>query len=271
MKRFFLFNCYLIPMVYLASCGKNDIPVEKQKEKTKTEEEQPAPIDMPKEGLVAWYLLNAGDANDNSGNDNHGIAHNIMPTWNRHGVFGLASRFNGEDSYIEIQHKDYLSIATTNEFTVSIWMRIEVLNFIRAQTAEPYVHWMGKGVSQKHEYVFRIYNKDTYRPNRISGYSFNLTGGLGSGSSFQHALSVGDWIHICVVYDFPNNTIKIYRDGQHRNTGYFTDYDVTPQKGDAPLRIGTRDFGSYFQGVLDDLRIYDRALTDEEVYTLSLE
>ncbi|NGF57722.1 LamG domain-containing protein [Parapedobacter sp. SGR-10] len=258
--------------ICLGSCGKSGSELraeDKQGEEEHTEET--SSVVVPQEGLIAWYPLDGGDSKDHTTNGNHGVSHHVTAASNRHGVYGLATRFNGENSYIDIQHKDYLSIATTGEFTVSVWMRIETLNFSRTQTSEPYVHWMGKGRSGKHEYVFRIYNKDSYRPNRISGYAFNLSGGLGSGASFQHALSIGEWIHICIVYDFANNTIKIYRDGTHRNTGHFTDYEVIPQMGDAPLCIGTRDFASFFKGVLDDLRIYNRALTDEEVQQLSQE
>ena len=40
------------------------------------------------------------------------------------------------------------------------------------------------------------------------------------------------------------------------------------QNGEAPIRLGTRSGWSFFQGRIDDLRIYNRALTEEEILAL---
>jgi hypothetical protein len=45
-------------------------------------------------------------------------------------------------------------------------------------------------------------------------------------------------------------------------------YHINPQNGTAPVRIGTRDFKSYFKGAIDDIRIYNRALSAFEVAQL---
>lgn len=43
---------------------------------------------------------------------------------------------------------------------------------------------------------------------------------------------------------------------------------ITPQHGTAPLRIGTRDFNSFFFGQIREVRLWNRKLTDEEVQAL---
>lgn len=46
------------------------------------------------------------------------------------------------------------------------------------------------------------------------------------------------------------------------------DWEIYPRNGSAPLRFGTRDFNSYFDGDIDDVSIFDRKLTATEVQAL---
>lgn len=222
--------------------------------------------DLPKENLVAEYLF-SGNADDSSFKFNHGTVHHAVLTKDRFGRDSKAYAFNGTNAYIEIPSDSVQSIAATGELTVSVWIRPDVLDF-QAIEGENYIHWMGKGEPGKHEWVFRMYNEDSPRPNRISCYAFNLSGGLGSGSYTQESLISGEWIHITAYYNYPANQIRIYKNGVLKDTDYFTDYHVVPEYGKAPLRIGTRNFISYFQGAIDDLRIYNRALPDSLILAL---
>jgi hypothetical protein len=125
-----------------------------------------------------------------------------------------------------------------------------------------YVHWLGKGESGQQEWTFRMYNDDTDRPSRISFYVFNLSGHIGVGSYFQGSVDVGEWIHVTGVAH--GNATHIYRDGVLQDTDSYAG-QITPKHGLAPLRIGTRDFGSWFQGAIGEVRIWKRALSDAEI------
>lgn len=70
-----------------------------------------------------------------------------------------------------------------------------------------------------------------------------------------------DWHHLVVTRD-SNNTIRLFRDGVMRNM----DENSTFEIGDAPL--DTYIIGQYFQGHLDDLRVYKRTLSPNEVTEL---
>jgi hypothetical protein len=159
--------------------------------------------------------------------------------------------------------------------TVEVWMRPDVLTF-PGQTTDPYVHWLGKGTPANFEWALRFYSQETSRPNRISAYIWNPAGGLGAGAYFQDALVPGEWIHIVASYE-PGDTyteppagVHIYKNGVHRlgppsmGTLYRT-FNIVPAHGAAPLRLGTRDGGSFLIGGLDDVAIYPRVLTPEEV------
>jgi hypothetical protein len=66
------------------------------------------------------------------------------------------------------------------------------------------------------------------------------------------------------------DTIEWYKNGVLKDQDPFIDseYDINPQNGTAPMRIGTKDFASYFKGAIDNINIYNRALSESEVLQL---
>jgi hypothetical protein len=183
-----------------------------------------------------------------------------------------ATVFDGNDQYLEVPDDDALSVPTTGALTVEAWMRPDTLQFDHTQSSG-YVHWMGKGVSGQHEYVARMYNlvNDVGRPNRISGYSFNLAGGLGAGSYFEDDLSAKPWIdYALVITTAPGGGCttgytKVYRDGKLRDTDCLSSYNITPGNGTAPLRVGTRDFASFFRGPIAKVAVFPAELTPAQL------
>ena len=194
--------------------------------------------------------------------------------------------FDGLDDYIEVPSSEDFSIGTTGELTVSAWIRPDTLNFSHAE-GTGYIHWMGKGESGQQEWTLRMYNHDNRetppRPNRISFYVFNPEGGLGVGSFFQDPVVKGHWIHVVGVAGSAQT--YIYKDGAYRRCDTYrgpaaggcpihTDpktgevLDIEPEAGSAPLRIGTRDFASYFKGGIRKVRIWNRVLLGDEIQAL---
>lgn len=179
--------------------------------------------------------------------------------------------FNGTNDYVEVPDSGDLSVATTGQLTVSAWIRPATLNFPHSQVSksdpnDPYVHWMGKGETGQHEWVFRVYSSvAVQRPSRISFYVFNASGGIGVGSYFQDQLAAGTWIHVTGVAD--GEQTHIYRDGVLRDSDSYAD-QITPEHGGAPLRIGTRDFESYFPGEIREVRMWNRALAEDEILSV---
>lgn len=227
-------------------------------------------------GLVAYYPFTSGSLANESGSsvpaiENKGASFGT----DRFGNENSAAMFNGNaDCYMEIPDDDAFSIATTGSLTISVWVSPASLNFENAESGG-YVHWMGKGVPQQHEWVFRMYNKDLTgsqenRPNRMSAYAFNLQGGLGSGSYVQELLVAGEWIHFVVRYDIESNTITLFKNGMQKDQDplYDETYGVQVENGTAPVRLGTRSLWSFFKGRIDDLRFYNRALNDDEILAL---
>ena len=183
------------------------------------------------------------------------------------------ARFDGRTQYLEVPDADDLSMTTARRLTLEAWMRPDALDFPVVE-GTGYVHWLGKGEAGQHEYVLRMYGltNSEARPSRVSGYAYNLSGGLGSGSYFQDPVSVGEWIHVVVTYNLddlpserPPGSVKIYKNATLRDTTPLSQFQVTPSNGTAPLRVGTRDRRSYFLGAIGKVAVYDRELSAAQI------
>ncbi len=244
---------------------------------------------------VAYWRLGerAGPAAvDATGHGHHG-------TYRGHPTLGLpgairgesdtASGFHGQE-YVEIPDSVHFSQpASRAGLTVEAWMRPDVLDFPGQPAtpgADPYVHWLGKGVTGHYEWGFRFYSRHkdpeqrglSSRPNRISAYLWNPAGGTGAGAYFQDPLVTGRWIHIVACYEpgdlktRPAAGVLIYKDGQFRlgppapGTLYSNPaFQILPAHGTAPVRLGTRDLGSFLRGGLDEVAIYPYVLSARRI------
>jgi len=183
-----------------------------------------------------------------------------------------ATVFDGYTQYLEVRSSPALSVRPGGALTLEAWIRPDTLQF-PSDESDGYVYWAGKGEPGQHEYAGRMYSltNSASRPNRISGYAFNLAGGLGSGSYFQDRIKARQWIHVAVVIDTrprtgaPTGTIAIFKNGVLRKTTPLSQFDVVPEAGNAPLRIATRDLGSFFKGAVGKVAVYRRALTEERL------
>ncbi len=176
--------------------------------------------------------------------------------------------FDGVHSYIEIPDDPDFSLPTTGELTISAWIRPATLTF--PQSENGYVHWLGKGAADEQEWVFRMYSADNTvgRANRISFYLFNITGGEGIGSYYQdpdNPVQTGVWLHVVGAAD--SEQTYIYINGSGKDSDVYAP-GVRPQRGTAPVRIGTRDLNSYFQGEIREVRFWSRKLLDSEIAAL---
>jgi hypothetical protein len=173
---------------------------------------------------------------------------------------------------LEIPSRAWFSIRNTGRLTLEAWIRPSTLAFRRTESSG-YVNWLGKGAPGSYEYGLRMYSAHNQeaRGNRISGYAFNLDGGKGSGSYFQDDLEPQRWIFVTVVLTtkdsegYPANTVTIYKDGVRRMTTPLSQFGVDPQSGDAPLRIGSTDDRSYFEGAITKVAVFDRALSPSSI------
>ncbi len=186
----------------------------------------------------------------------------------------LARQFDGATQYLEVPSHPALSVPTTGILSIEAWIAPDTLQFDHEE-GSGYVYWLGKGARGEQEYAMRMYslrNAETPpRPNRISGYAFNPTGGLGSGSYFQDSVSPGAWIHIVLVINtatspqYPTGYVTISKNGVARKTTGLDQFNVVPVAGEAPFRVGTQTSRSFFAGSIGKVALYDYELTGDQV------
>jgi hypothetical protein len=174
--------------------------------------------------------------------------------------------FDGNNDYIEIEDSDDFSVDTTGEYTISVWIKSETLSFDK-DLSSGYIHWMGKGEPNKHEWTFRMYSADNTagRENRISFYLFNNDGGLGAGSYVQENVKIGEWVHIVAKVD--NKYVYLYKNGvlKDKDRYYESPYWITPENSNAPVRIGSREMKSFFEGNIAEVAMFNKALSSEDI------
>ena len=219
-------------------------------------------------------LLTALPLNEGSGTtaaDISGSAHPgtlvAAPTWGA-GKYGQGLTFNGTSQYVSIaDHADF-TLAPTQSYTWSMWLKNN--NFNEWQTV-----W-SQTVSASAFFYF--YAHTTTDPdggpvtNGISVYWWNSnTVKLGAHSS-NNVLTAGVWSHVAVVYDASqpqNNRFTIYVNG----VDVTVRTDVSSSGTLASLnptntRIGANaPFGEFLNGSVDEVRFYKRLLTQTEVQT----
>ncbi|HEY1303763.1 MAG TPA: PA14 domain-containing protein [Vicinamibacterales bacterium] len=202
----------------------------------------PTPTPTPS-GLVAAYSFNASTGTtvaDSSGMGNHGTA-NTTAAWSA-GKFGNAMRFNGSNSVVTVP--DSASLDLTTAMTLEAWV----------MPAAAQGGWR----SVMHKNVDRYYlmaSSDNNSP--VGGGTF----GAGNQNTYAaSALPINVWTHLATTFD--GKTVKLYVNGiQVASMPQAT--SITTSGG--TLQIGGDGYGEFFNGSIDEIRIYNRALSAAEI------
>lgn len=207
------------------------------------------------QGLVGYWSFNDGrglTAGDSSGNNNTvTLTGTTTPTWVP-GKKGSALSFDGISSRAVISGPTMVPSGAT-QFTVAAWAKKNTS--------------AGGMVAYKNGPFFL--NMGTVLGN--SGFVVHTSGGW-AGAQGVTNLNVGQWYHLALTYNSNNSLISVYVNGKLDGTGV-----QTGGIGSAIDCIGigySSDSGcsvsntSYFNGSVDDLRLYNRALTASEIYNL---
>lgn len=212
-------------------------------------------------GLVAYYSFDM-NANDGSGNGNNGTVKGATLTADRFGNSDSAYSFDGTNDYIGIG--DSPSLDLTTYFTFAAW--INPYSLMQDPAQGGIISKVGDARTNPNDlgYQFGItdYNSKIY-------CMFNAVGEVwGSNVIMADAdISVNQWSHVACTYD--NNTLKTYFNGTLVGS-----LDVGAKSivnSSASLRISSDDNNNvYFNGGIDEVRIYNRALSGAEVQGLAV-
>ncbi len=202
----------------------------------------------PDTGLIAAYSFE-GDTLDASGNAFDGVI--IGDPVFVEGAVGQALDFNGDD-YVDCGADEAFSV--TESLTVALWVNIRTI-----PTA-----WTG--AITKGNTAWRISNNGT-----STGMHFGFENGSRGWQAANSAteLNTGEWYHVCGIYDI-NVGAKIYIDGVEDGSNPDTE-GIT--QNTSIVAIGTNSDSTYpeqaWDGQLDEVMIYDRPLSADEVLALA--
>ena len=197
-------------------------------------------------GLVAHYPFN-GNADDLSGIGNHGTLHGVTSVSGRFGRPDTAYYFDGSACITVTNHP---SLNITNAITIAAW--------IKAETSDTPGYVVAKGDFQP--YALHVPEWPDY-PGGEKDFVAIL-----ADNHFNAPCAFDTWMHVAFTYDRQKGIVCQYVGGE---LVIRQSYAAAFKVNDADLQIGRRlPSNYYFKGIIDDLQIYDRALTSEEVQAL---
>jgi hypothetical protein len=210
------------------------------------------------QALVAYWKIDEGEGeriSDETKNCNDGAIHG--PSWVE-GKSGYALQFDGIDDYVEVPHSDSLDLES---MSFAAWIRLEEIGG-RQILLEKKVPEEG---DRSLNYAFFVqWNGDQLA--FIVGDGTRQVGFL----SDRGLGAAGEWHHVAVTFSETGDEVRFYIDGEPAGVDILT---LKPYKNKGPLIIGKyvgADGRSKFHlhGTLDELCIYNKALTEEEVREL---
>ena len=198
-------------------------------------------------GLVAAYGFDAGSGTtvtDQSGNGNNGTITNA--TWATTGKYGGALQFNGTNARVDIPNA--ASLDFTTGMTLEAWVDPSTVN------------------SNWRDVIYK--GNDNYYLSATSTNASKPDAGLIGGGTYadaygSSALTANGWTYLTETYDGAN--VRLYVNGTLAATTAHTGAISTSTN---PLQIGGDSiYGQYFTGMIDEVRLYNTALTAAQIQT----
>jgi hypothetical protein len=222
---------------------------------------------IPKIGLVGYYPFN-GNADDESGNWNDGIiVGGVYNTTDRFGKANSAFVFNGTDGHINISS---LNSLTYRPITYSAWVIVN--SYLPSSSGHKFKSIVGRNTA----FVAENGVVGLYADNNVNGGTYDNTflmwrgGGVTSAVPYSASIpALNTWIHIAYTQE-ANGDWKWYKNGVLTNSGNFTniqnDFNYFQIGGCNNQSLGN----TYWNGKLDDIGIWNRALTQSEITALNV-
>ncbi len=225
-------------------------------------------------GLVAHYKLdeNTGtNAADSSSNGNNGTLYG-GPVWQpTSGMIDGALQFDGVNDCVDLGYKSAFN--PTGGFSIALWANIENWSTDWQHTL---IGNRSDGVGwclRRHgPWWINLYPSRYTQPVNALCFTTRGVGNLGDGVEDSPSNTVppfNEWVHIACIYDNAKNMKYIYFDGEQNAAWGTNPGTVTPATQKVYLGArsneGNTAAEAFFKGMLDDVRIYSRALSSGEI------
>jgi type II secretory pathway pseudopilin PulG len=226
---------------------------------TPTRTPTPTPTTAPT-GLIAWWKLDegvdntcTGGVNDacNSGTVGAALDGLKLGTWVTAGAASNAISFNGSSDSVRIT--DNAALDLTGDFTLTAWVRrnggagAQVISKTDAASDGGYGMLIGNGGEVYCRTNSGTANTDSYTPSGL-------------------IVVGGGWHHLAAVKS--GTSCRVFVDGTYRTQSQGVHTTVTANAKNLYIGAKPNLTGEYWNGYLDEVRIYNRALADAEVLSL---
>lgn len=211
-------------------------------------------------GLVAWW--GAEENVEDSFGTNHGTLENGAAF--AAGKVGSAFDLGGGGGFVKVPKSPGLNLS--NELTIEFWMRPDGSNPMNSLqglvTTDFYGVSIFGGAGQR-------VGINAYISRTSGGDNYPATGDVNGGGA---VVSSGEWHHVASTYD--GAQLQLYIDGQPWGNPHFVSGTISPMLPNSFLSLGSEDGRTvcgncagkrYFKGLLDEVAIYNRALSAAEI------
>lgn len=202
------------------------------------------------DNLAAYYQFNL-NADDSSCHGNHGNVTGATLTRDRFGNAQSAYLFDGEDDGIMIPNSPSLGVANFQDgYTIGAWIKpLETTSF--------YYNIVSKG---NNVFSIRLNRADVEAcHHHSSGTSCKLIG----------EVNTHQWSHVAVTWDGSTGDWIGYLNGELEGSITNVSDLISTSEGDVAIGRDSRHDRWYFDGAIDDVRIYNRTLSETEIQKLN--
>ncbi len=213
---------------------------------------------IPTNGLVAHYPFN-GNANDESGNGNNGTVNGATLTEDRFGNINSAYKFDGVNDYIKIGN------SSLKNSTISLWFNIN--------------SYPDKDSKDYNTLITNVNQSQNLTGLTLQINDDSILGASYGNNSIWKEFNAGNidvlcankkWCHLILISDSITKESKIFLNGELKNTlsnnANFIETEFEKILLGARYYMSKYDF--FHDGDIDDIKIYDRVLTECEVKAL---
>ncbi len=209
---------------------------------------QNVPSYMPTNGLVGYWPFN-GNANDASGNGNHGIVYGASLAKDRNG--NVNSAYNFDNDSIKCNIKKLL--INNTPFSINAWFKSSIIT-----KADGWPDWDVKQEIPGDAYIYQFGSGKNQISTSIYGKGYLQVWPVYNSIQDQ-SYHANNWFYLSVIYT--GDSLKTYINGN--NNQNYNDWFRNENKLDSIFMIGRN-----FKGFIDDISIYNRVLNVNEIQQL---
>lgn len=222
-------------------------------------EKEPTNTIKDSKSIIGYWPFN-GNANDESGNGNNGIRNQVSETQDRFGNLNSAFYFDGNTSYIDIT---VLNLPINNSSrTISGWFKADTSLYI-GDKPNICIFNYGEPIALQRLSLY-LYSKGYL--NTINGSGFNNTDNI----TIQNNYTDNNWHFFALVYD--GLKLELFINGESIQTNSLNPLSIKLNTSNSVFRIGKKipdnGINENFKGSIDDISIYNKALSKEEINSL---